>query len=404
MAATRRYRVYLTSSPPKSDFLIARVPSPYVEVGVVEFASASNTIVTPVSTLQDSLQTKWQKDHPGNLITIGGIYSLGDAAGDGDALAMSRLQTLEIALSSVTPTDPNASNQLLTAPPPQTNTADVDGVIVLITVASPLFVLNAWAKPTKITLSNREARAGTYLMTGAMTTLGGNAKTIQADFNFSSDLPLTSTKLRPKLTVHNSTPQVVEATITSQKTFTFAKVPIELPGDPPLQRTLEVNEIFLTAQGTTPGQQIFLTGAVTSAFPVKLTDPNQLIAIVDVEGGHLARLFIWRAGQAGKRLLDKTTTPLVVTFNANNDLVGGLPTVLPELKIQGVEYNASVPGSPVVTNRLNSIMKALQAASRLAPDVRKAARVLQATEKHFYTDDIKVEDVIFLALSPGLVK
>jgi hypothetical protein len=147
---TRKYRVYLYGDSSAVFRTNAFLPSA-VEVGVVEFAADSTTLLTSVATLLD----EWRKVKPGDLIMLGGIYSLGDAATDGDTLAVGRLRALEIALAAVTPTSPAATNRILTTPPASTNTADVDGVIILMTVTSSS---SSSSSSSSVSVSTRQYR------------------------------------------------------------------------------------------------------------------------------------------------------------------------------------------------------------------------------------------------------
>ena len=131
--ATRKYRLYLYNASLTSvaiDRLAVTTSAPSaVEVGVVEFAADSTTLLTSTSTLV----AEWNKVPKANQITRGFIYSMGDAASDGDTLALGRLNALELALSVTTAVSPAVDNRIIPSPPAFVDTAAVDGVILLIT-------------------------------------------------------------------------------------------------------------------------------------------------------------------------------------------------------------------------------------------------------------------------------
>lgn len=93
-------------------------------IGEVGFGASSSSIAGDISTLK----SHWKKISGGQIVW-GAIGSRGDAAGDGDTLAQSRLKTLEAALDQVSP---SARADVLPIVPPPLENAGFDGVIVLI--------------------------------------------------------------------------------------------------------------------------------------------------------------------------------------------------------------------------------------------------------------------------------
>jgi len=429
----RHYRVYHHLVPLKSekdivslirqallsnntDFLV-KSKIQFKEVDVVEFAAGLSTLDTPVT----SIVADWTKVNPAARLVYSAIASQGAAIEDGEQLALDRLVALQKAIvtspgtSVDTVAGPDVLQRIVAPPLDGTN---ADGVIVLLTQqALPSFVLTASGKSV-VMQRVQTAGAGPYFMIGEMSGPGGAEETIQVNFTFTSDLPLTQTVSAPTpppiLTV-DGVAQPFTATITSKTTFVFTNVPIKLPGDPPAQRRLEVTRIVVDASAATPGQQVFLTGEVASASQVTLKEPKQLIGTVVQETPpeppapttHLARLLIWREGQPPNRNVMPTQDPFLVTFDANDKLVGTLPaalvTALGNLKVRGIEYDSGAAAGSI-TKRTTAVMKALDAANRLAANPGKKSSKVLAAEKNLLKVGAKVaEDLIFLAISQGLI-
>jgi hypothetical protein len=137
---TRRYQVYHAQPKDNKAFevlrsalLTANVPK-RVELGIeavtqVEFGAGVPTLLSgPDAVLED-----WKRVEPGNQLFYAAIATQGP--GDGDALAIQRLASLEQVLSSVSALDPEVQqpNEVIPKVPESMNVPGTDGMIVLAT-------------------------------------------------------------------------------------------------------------------------------------------------------------------------------------------------------------------------------------------------------------------------------
>lgn len=100
----------------------------FVDIGTLEFRGGIAALETPA----DVIKTLWTPHGDDRLLVWAGIASVGAAAGEGDAIAYGRLQTLEAVIETVSPPSPEQSSVVLAKVPHVLKIANLDGAIVLL--------------------------------------------------------------------------------------------------------------------------------------------------------------------------------------------------------------------------------------------------------------------------------
>ncbi len=139
--AARRYQVYhllapsLESAEKIRQILVANDAAAIARLGfgpvdVVEFAAGVSSLNTPVAVIQ----ADWQTAGPGNRLIYGAVASSGAAAGEGEGLALARLNRLEDAVAPISAPHEQLRSETLTAVPSPLAVPGSDGVMVLVTL------------------------------------------------------------------------------------------------------------------------------------------------------------------------------------------------------------------------------------------------------------------------------
>jgi hypothetical protein len=419
---SRRYRVYhrhVTASPNTADNVeqirgaltsnntsfFQQNQIAFTIVDEVEFGAGIATLETPAAKIAGD----WGLAKPAVNIVYGAIGSQGAAVDDGDGLALDRLDDLEQTLKTSVgaaldiAAGPDVLKQI---PSPPLDATNVDGVIVLLTQSDTQtipFAMNASATPTTIPPGAIEP-VGDFLLTGS----GGKAgQTVPVIFSYDTGkVPIANPASNPPtLSIDGGAP--IQPSQVGGTTATFNAVPLTFPGTAG-NVTLRLSNVLVDSRGFASGAPGQVDMVVTTNPAEPVDKPLQVVANVTPNAlgvAKTARLFLWRDGPAGGRILTPTAAPLVITFTANNTLAGSLPNELFQFVFQGVEYDTgSTTADPGAAKRLKSLMAALKAAKRLAASPVSRTTSLAAVEGHFLTDNnVAVSDVIFLALNKGLV-
>lgn len=101
----------------------------FQQVAIVEFGAGVTALVSD----PNKIETDWQAVDPGNMLGYGAIASRGAAADEGEALAEGRLNRMEQAVSTISPTFPESVIEVLRNVPDPLSVQGTDGMIVLIT-------------------------------------------------------------------------------------------------------------------------------------------------------------------------------------------------------------------------------------------------------------------------------
>ena len=136
----RRYQVFhiLAANPEDAQQLVkflsaGQVPANRLSpVAVVEYGGGVAMLVTRPEDIQQDWQTATPK--PGSTLVYGLIANRESSAPDGEALTRLRLDRLEDALAPISKLDPQAVDDFLDHVPASIPAANVDGVIILITL------------------------------------------------------------------------------------------------------------------------------------------------------------------------------------------------------------------------------------------------------------------------------